>query len=250
MTLAKNKIDTLSDEEIKKLQQIIDVIFFKAKSENIKDSADLMGKYIQAITNEIIIPYNHFPDTIKPFEINQLILRLADDFKVIIRPLFKSDTVSVRFPVNGNDSFMDLKKIIDAEYYKKTKKEVESPKSSSENLDFFYNSETGLGKFKGKNFKLTDDIGYRKIFDACFEIRGRKLIKEKVVEILGLDKSSENIDVAKVFGALGDQDPRRKSIKDVSITAKVNEIAKDIRKKTGLNTEEFVNNGCNLTLNI
>lgn len=123
--------------------------------------------------------------------------------------------------------------------------------TSAEKTVFLYNPETGDGNFKSKKFRLTDNKPYRKIFDACFAKRGRKLIRQDIIEIIGLsDMPHKEIDMARVMDAFEGANLRRKSDIDVKITNTVNDIAKEIRRKTGLDTDEFVNNSGSLTLNI
>lgn len=117
--------------------------------------------------------------------------------------------------------------------------------------NFSYNINTGDGQFKGKDFRLKEATNYRKIFDTAFIERGKKITKEKIIEILGLTINDEDsTTLMNVLGAFGDSKPRKKSFTDVAITATINEEVKTIRNKTGLNNKQFVNNGGNLILNI
>jgi len=112
-----NKIDELSNEQLKKIKLIMDVISRKAKADNIENSVDLLMDHIPPFTYEVIIPYSHFPSSIEPFEINQLIQKIADDFGVINSVKFKLDnSVSLRFSLYDNNDFKNFKKIIDDKY--------------------------------------------------------------------------------------------------------------------------------------
>ena len=124
-------------------------------------------------------------------------------------------------------------------------KEIIQP---TQNKKFVYNPNTGDGQFGGKGFRLKDGTDYRKLFDACYAIKGEKLEKQKVIEILGL--KDDNVGIEKIFSALGDSKTRRKPNTEVLITRAITDIAKKIRDKTGLNTQELVNNGGNIILNI
>lgn len=110
-------LKSLSDSQIKKVGQIVNVISIKASSEGIKNSADLLGKYIQTITNEIVVPYDHFPSEIEIFEINNLVNKLKDDFEVFYSTRFNNDGVVVRFPLYNNDGFKNLEKILQSKYF-------------------------------------------------------------------------------------------------------------------------------------
>ena len=117
--------------------------------------------------------------------------------------------------------------------------------------DFSYNPETGDGQFGSKSFRMTDGVNYKKIFDACFAIRGKKLERQEIIKILGMANSTnEKIDLANVLEAIEGEGRRKKSGSEVTITNTINDIVKDIRNKTGLNTKEFVQNSGNITLNI
>ena len=125
---------------------------------------------------------------------------------------------------------------------------VEEVANPPQNTKFDYNPNTGDGQLRGKEFRLKDGTDYRKLFDACYAIKGEKLEKQKVIEILGL--KDNNVGIEKIFSALGDSKTRRKPNTEVLITRAITDIAKKIRDKTGLNTQELVNNGGNIILNI
>lgn len=111
------ELDRLSNDQLEKIKLIMDIISQKAKADNIENSVDLLMDHIPPFTYEVIIPYSHFPSSIEPFEINQLIQKIADDFGVINSVKFKSDnSVSLRFPLYNNNDFKNLKKIIDDRY--------------------------------------------------------------------------------------------------------------------------------------
>ncbi|MBN1325874.1 hypothetical protein JW977_02755 [Candidatus Falkowbacteria bacterium] len=116
---------------------------------------------------------------------------------------------------------------------------------------FKYNPETGDGELRGEKFKRLKDSGkYKKLFDLAFENRGRKILREDVIKVLNLNGVDNGVDPRKILSALGDETIRKKSIREITITNKINEVVKDIRLKTGLNQKEFVNNSGNIILNI
>jgi len=125
-----------------------------------------------------------------------------------------------------------------------------SQKIVQDNVLFNYNPETGDGLLKGKKFRLSDGVDYKKLFDATFLVKKKKLPREEVIKILCLEKQLGNVNTAAIFSALGDDKTRRKSTNEVAITNKINEVVKKVRSKTGLNTQEFVNNKGNITLNV
>lgn len=143
--------------------------------------------------------------------------------------------------------------IISTAYLKKPE-EISQKNDTAEDAvvkttDFIYDINTGDGKFKDKEFRLKEETPYRKIFDACYLIKGEKLEKQQVVKILGSnDKKDE--DLGKILSALGDDVARKKSVSDVKITADINKAVITIRNKTGLNTKQLVNNGGNIILNV
>ena len=114
----ENILATLPEQQISKIKQIMDVISLKAASDNIVDSSDLLMKYIPKFSYEIVLPYGHFPEPLSPFDINNLIKKLAVDFGVINLVRLSSDNIVVRFPVYGNSEFKDLRKCINKNYPK------------------------------------------------------------------------------------------------------------------------------------
>lgn len=124
-------------------------------------------------------------------------------------------------------------------------------KENKAKINFIYNLNTGDGKFKSNKFRLTEKTTYRKIFDAAFTIRGEKVERQKVLNILGLEDVKPNDpDTGLLLSAIIGEKVRKKDNREIIITEKVNEVVKKIRTKTGLNPEEFVNNGGNIILNI
>ncbi len=100
-----------------------------------------------------------------------------------------------------------------------------------------YNDATGKGKVVGKNkFKFKDGSPEYNVFKILYSKLGKKPAKLERLEVL----------IAGGFYEDHQQelDPTRKTLE----TAFINEIAKNIREKTGLNTDELVNNSGNLTL--
>lgn len=100
-----------------------------------------------------------------------------------------------------------------------------------------YNEVTGKGEVMGKKkFRFKDGSPEYNVFRMLYSKLGKKPAK------------LERLDVLIAGGFYEDHqqevDPARKTAE----TAFINDIAKNIREKTGLNTEELVNNNGNLTL--
>ncbi|MBU6426642.1 hypothetical protein KGQ27_00135 [Patescibacteria group bacterium] len=99
-----------------------------------------------------------------------------------------------------------------------------------------YNEVTGKGEVIGKKkFKFKDGSPEYKIFNMLYAKLAKKTAKLERQDVLiagGFYKDYE------------EPDPTRKT----NETAFINEVAKSIREKTGLDTEELVNNNGSLTL--
>ena len=100
------------------------------------------------------------------------------------------------------------------------------------NNDISYNEKTGIGRVGEKKFKFKDHQPEYRIFAKLYENINKKLNRYDVLELAHFYEEGE------------DPDPARKNAE----TETINEIAKSLRKKTGLNTEQLVMNNGNLTL--
>lgn len=126
----KEKIDELADEQVRKIMQVMDTIFFKFENEKESNSSIFI--------KSLLIPYNHFPASIDVFEINGIIYKLANDFKVIaikknpINWLAKNekyqDTIDIEFESNYTGNFMELRDIINEKYQSTTASKENSTK--------------------------------------------------------------------------------------------------------------------------
>lgn len=126
-----------------------------------------------------------------------------------------------------------------------------APIEDKTNPNFTYNTHTGDGNFKNKEFRLKEGTDYRKIFDAAFAEKGKKLPREKIIQILELVTEDQDANMLlRTLSSFGDSKPRKTSTADVRITSIINNEVKTIRSKTGLNNKEFVCNGGSITLNI
>jgi len=95
--------------------------------------------------------------------------------------------------------------------------------------DNWYSTRSGIGKIKGKIFKLRSGKSQQNLFNQLID-KG-KLPREEIVEILHLQEESSN------------------AIRSVN-TLEINKFVKRIRNTTGLNTEELVQNGGNVILDV
>jgi hypothetical protein len=93
--------------------------------------------------------------------------------------------------------------------------------------EIFYDKETGLGYINSKKFKLKDNQPDYGVFAKLYHRIGKKLLRNEVLKIIGLEESEA---------------------KRSTNTFAINDLAKKIRQRTGLNTEQLVNNNGNLTL--
>jgi predicted RecB family nuclease len=100
-----------------------------------------------------------------------------------------------------------------------------------------YNETTGKGEVVGKKkFKFKDGSAEYTVFKMLYAKLGKKPSK------------LERLDVLVAGGFYPDHQQELDPVRKTAETACINEIAKNIREKTGLNTEELVNNNGSLTL--
>ena len=114
-----------------------------------------------------------------------------------------------------------------------------------------YNLETGMGYFEDKEFKFRDGTIEFKLFNEAYQNYGKKVKREKVIEILNISKEEKNNDPSKVFSAFSEYSgsrPKKRTTREVTITESLNNVVKKIRTKTGLSPKQFVNNLGNITL--
>ncbi len=95
-----------------------------------------------------------------------------------------------------------------------------------------YNSQTGVGQVNNKKFKFKDHQPEYRVFKLLYERMNKKVLRYEILLATHFYEDGE------------DQNPARK----ISETNDINEVTKKIREKTGLNTEQLVNNNGNLTL--
>jgi len=95
-----------------------------------------------------------------------------------------------------------------------------------------YNEKTGIGRVGSTKFKFKDHKPEYRIFAKLYENINKKLDRYDVLELAHFYEYGE------------EPDPARKNAE----TETINTITKEIRKRTGLNTEQLVMNNGNLTL--
>ena len=111
-----------------------------------------------------------------------------------------------------------------------------------------YDSESGAGNNDEKKFKLTDGGYEYKLFNECYKNRGKKIARKDVENILDIARDTEVPDVQQILSNSKAGKTRKQTAKETTSTAKINEVVKKIRKKTGLSHHEFVLNRGNVTL--
>lgn len=95
-----------------------------------------------------------------------------------------------------------------------------------------FNKETGDGSFKGKSFRLKHGTSVYRLFSKLYETSNKKIGRYDVLVILHFYEDGE------------DTDSSRKSAE----TALINETVKELRRKTGLDKLQLVQNMGNVTL--
>lgn len=95
-----------------------------------------------------------------------------------------------------------------------------------------YDSTAGDGAVNGVPFKLKDGSPEYVVFRQLYSRIGKKIERDEVLRLAGFYKDYQ------------EPDPARR----ISEGETINEVAKNLRKKTGLNTKQLVLNNGNLTL--
>lgn len=111
------------------------------------------------------------------------------------------------------------------------KKQVDS-KFSIEKPKIYYNPETGRGIINDHKFKFKDHQPEYRVFKVLYENINNRVLRYTILVQAHFYEEGEDIDTSR----------------KVQETNTINSIAKTIREKTGLNTEQLVLNNGNLTL--
>lgn len=106
--------------------------------------------------------------------------------------------------------------------------------------EIYYNCQSGIGFINGKRFKFKDDQLEYKVFPELYKNINLKVLRKKVIDLMGFTESKEFLN--------SDDNKGNKFIVKQNATYRINELAKKIRKRTELNTNQLVNNNGNLTL--
>lgn len=122
----------------------------------------------------------------------------------------------------------DFERLVE-EYRKKV---ISIRSVGTEELEISYDPITGGGSINSNTFKLKDGSPEFKVFSQLYTRIGKKLDRRDVLIAIGFYDDNQ------------DPDPARKT----SETARINEAAKAIRERTGLDTKQLVQNAGNLTL--
>lgn len=107
--------------------------------------------------------------------------------------------------------------------------------------EIHYNFKTGIGFVDGKRFKFKDDQPEYILFDRLYKQIGKRLLKKEVLKILKVDTEKPFLKEPEWIG-------RKRKDTEITHTYIINELVKKMRKRTGLNPNELVNNNGNLTL--
>lgn len=119
------------------------------------------------------------------------------------------------------------------EMYKKYNNKFPNNKTDNKELPrISYNSVTGIGSVDGKPFKFKDHQPEFRVFELLFNKINEKIIRYDVLVATHFYEDGEDIN------------KNKKTLE----TANINNVAKRIRKITGLSTEQLILNNGNLTL--
>ena len=98
----------------------------------------------------------------------------------------------------------------------------------------FYDKETGVGEVDGKPFRIKTSTEEGKVLGVLFDQINTALPRAEVLRLVDFEERTE--------------DPQHRKMDKSLATYRTTEIAKSIRKKTGLSTSNLINNGGTLTL--
>jgi len=111
--------------------------------------------------------------------------------------------------------------------------EIKSRESKADETAMLdYNPETGIGYNGSKKFKLKDGSPEYRVFSRLYANLNKRVHRFDVLELVKFYEDGQ------------DSDPTRKTAE----TAAINDVAKSLRDKAGLTTEQLVMNNGNLTL--
>ena len=139
----------------------------------------------------------------------------------------------VSFDLINWKGFVQLKQeLIDAK--EKAEKGEQPAETIATLAHVSYNSESGIGFVDGKRFKFKDDQPEYLIFTRLTQQINQKLSRVEVLHFMGFTENREA--------------PGLKLVSNEKATYAINELAKKIRKATGLNVNTLVVNNGSLTL--
>lgn len=163
----------MSPEKAKKFKQVLDVIALRW--------SQLEGPHFGAAERWFMnntdtpkgIPYTHFPSSLEPPEINELLGELANHYHLIEDLKFDTDRVSFSFHPRLTrkdfDSFRDevntvYKGLLDQE---RTSAKVKESREKKD-LKFYYVSKDGEARYKGKFAEFKEGTKTRALLDFFF----------------------------------------------------------------------------------
>ncbi|MBP7898491.1 hypothetical protein KAZ92_00895 [Candidatus Gracilibacteria bacterium] len=134
-TEEKIKVNALTDEQVVELKSVLDTITFAMKNSPYYNENSMM------FFSPLKIPYNHFPSSIKPFEINGLIYKLARDFRVIVIKNSPNwfvhndpESITVAFPSSSCDEYKKLEENVTSRFLTLQNKKVEKKENQRETI--------------------------------------------------------------------------------------------------------------------
>lgn len=108
-------------------------------------------------------------------------------------------------------------------------------------VNISYNTKTGVG-YANKRFKFKNDQKEFSVFAEMYNKVNEPISRQRILELSGYKETGvEGLELLS-------NNPKRKPAIHTTATYLINELAKKMRKRTGLNKDQIVNNNGELTL--
>lgn len=221
MQRIKQSFDKLSPENVEKINEVLKILL---------DELELGG--VNRLTMTTKVPLSGFRKAGFEYEDVVRVVYKADVALEVIRPeevkrQWSNDPVLANVsglpaPESTEDTVLLAVKDLS---FKKLRAKVNEVlgKQGKAIADIFYNPKPGIGWAKGWQFKFKDHTGEYRIFEELYAHLNDTVERKRVLELSDYKQG-------------------------VSPSDYVNDLVKEIRKKTKLTTTQLVNNNGNLTL--
>lgn len=154
----------MSPERVKKFKQVLDAIALRLSSEG-EDIGAMMRFMGQS---PVSIPYDHFPSSIEPSEVNELLGKLANHYHLIEKLHLEKDQVSFGFPARlTKKGFEDFRKSVTAAYKADQNKKLKTEAKEREKEKLYF-SKDGNTEYRGHAHQFTEGTKARAMIETLF----------------------------------------------------------------------------------